>query len=363
MKKSLCGFFLVPIFIFLLGSCSGVDSPPGAEDALPDPLLADYSIMIPDANLRAVIKDTLATSCSITKDWGEITQDDLRQITTLVAIAKNIAVIDGIGLCSNIQVLRLVGNSIVDITPVTSLTALVDCTFRDNNITTIAPLEDLPHPEILEFFGIMGNSVSCSDWSAVITPSKFPNLQGFSVSGTADDGLTTLFTEEELETLLSTPPSGGFKDIQISRFPGIDDEAFTSLFNPYISDNSSSLLGMYIIDCSITNASLEKLATLSNLQYLILSGNTGITDLANLASIIGTSGYVSLNVSRTGITDLAILQEAYDAGGFHQADALINITNCGLSIIPESANYDVVDYLIGEGVNVVWEAGNKLIEE
>jgi len=361
MKKSLCVFVLVPIFIFLLGSCSGVDSPPGAEDALPDPLLADYSIMIPDANLRAVIKDTLATSCSITKDWGEITQDDLRQITTLVAIAKSIAVIDGIGLCSNIQVLRLVGNSIEDITPVTSLTALVDCTFRDNNITTIAPLEDLPHPEILEFFGIMGNSVSCSDWSAVITPSKFPNLQGFSVSGTTDDGLTTLFTNGELATFLSNPPTGGFEDIQISRFPEIDDTAFATLFDTYIFANASSLLGMYIIDCSISNASLSKLATLSKLQYLILSGNTGVTDLANLASIIGTSGYTSLNVSRTMITGLASLQTAYDAGGFHQTDASINITNCGLSIIPASANRAVVDYLIGKGVRVDWEAGNTII--
>jgi len=327
---------------------------------LPDPLLTDYATMIPDANLRTAIKDTLAASYSISKDWGAITQDDLRQITTLVAIAKNIAVIDGIGLCSNIQVLRLVGNSIVDIKPAVSLGALVDCTFRDNKITTIAPLKDLPHPEILEFFGIMGNSVAYSDWSTVITPSKFPKLHGFSISGTTADGSTTLFTNAQLESLLSNPPAGGLEDIQISRFPDIDETAFATLFDTYISANSSTLLGMYIIDCSISNASLLKLATLSKLQYLILSGNSDITELANLASIIGTSGYTSLNVSRTAITDLAILQAAYDAGGFHQADASINITNCGLSIAPASANRAVVDYLIGQGVRIDWEAGNTI---
>jgi len=348
-------------FIVVAVNSVGEGSPSEAVSAtLADLLLTDYLTMIPDANLRAAIKNTLAGSYGITKEWGDITQADLRQITTLVAIAKNIVLLDGIDLCSNIEILRVPINLIEDITPVAGLNALVDCTFRDNKITTIAALKDLAHPEIVEFLGVMGNSVSWSDWSAVITPSKFTKLHGFSVSGTTADGLTTLFTNAQLESLLASFPSGGLEDFQISHFPDLDDTAFASMFDTYISDNSPTLLGMYLIDCSFTDTSLAKLSSLPNLQYLNLSENPDITDLSALASVIKTSSFTSLNVSSTNLSDLQALKTAYDEGGFHQTGASINITYCGLDLRLGYADRTIVDYLVDKGVAVTWEGGNTI---
>jgi len=348
-------------FIVVAVNSAGASSPSEAVSAiLADPLQTNYLTMIPDLNLRAAIKDTLAASYSITKEWGKITQADLHKITTLVAIAKNIVLLDGIDLCSNIQILRLVANSIVDITPVAGLNALVDCTFRDNKITTIAPLKDLSHPEIVEFLGVMGNSVSWSDWSAVVSPSKFTKLHGFSVSGTTADGLTTLFTNAQLETFLASQPSGGLEDFQISRFPDLDDPAFASFFETYISENSLTLLGMYLIDCSLTDTFLAKIPTLPNLQYLNLSENPGITNLSTLAPVLKASSFTTLNVSSTNLINLQDLETAYDAGGFHQSGASINITYCGLDLKTGSGDRSIVDYLVGKGVAVSYEAGNSL---
>ncbi|MBU0528518.1 leucine-rich repeat domain-containing protein [bacterium] len=91
-------------------------------------------VTIPDANFRAVIRETLG------KPTGDITQLDMESIIALDGNSRSISDISGIEYCTNLQTLNLEDNNIVDISDLAGLTDLNFIDLSHNQISDIEPL-------------------------------------------------------------------------------------------------------------------------------------------------------------------------------------------------------------------------------
>lgn len=86
----------------------------------------------------------------------------------------------------------------------------------------------------------------------------------------------------------------------------------------------------------------------------------GISD-ASLGLIGGMTSLTGLGLyGNPAITDLSPMTTLYDDGAFQHAGAWIGVTKLGLDLTTGTANRDVVDYLVGNGVAVDYVTGNTV---
>ena len=84
---------------------SGSDEPQNPNDTEDN----DSDSIIADPNLEAVIRETL------NKDNDPLTAEDLQSLQNLQANNKGITELEGLQYCTNLQILNLADNSIVDV--------------------------------------------------------------------------------------------------------------------------------------------------------------------------------------------------------------------------------------------------------
>jgi len=106
--------------------------------------------LIKDANLEQAIRKTLH------KTDGDLTLSDLQSLTTLDASSLDIGSLEGLQYCSNLSELTLVGNQIIDITPLAGLTDLEELRLMHNQIRDISAVSGLVN---LHELGLMGNKI------------------------------------------------------------------------------------------------------------------------------------------------------------------------------------------------------------
>ena len=98
----------------------------------------DASVWMPDANLRAAMRNKLNIS-----DDTELTQGRMTDFSNLTIENKGINDITGLEYATNLKKLELRNNRISDITPLTGLTQLTELKVGENNISDITALAGL----------------------------------------------------------------------------------------------------------------------------------------------------------------------------------------------------------------------------
>ena len=116
-------------------SVSDADPPAPAGDTLLD---LSPEISIPDANLRAVVRNALG----LTED-ETLTQQKMHGLTRLSAPAHGITNLAGLEHAIRLMELDMPENQIADITPLRNLTTLFRIVLNDNSITSITSLTGL----------------------------------------------------------------------------------------------------------------------------------------------------------------------------------------------------------------------------
>ncbi|MCY3682874.1 MAG: leucine-rich repeat domain-containing protein [Gemmatimonadetes bacterium] len=205
----------------------------------------ENDVNIPDANLRAVIADSLGKG----RDEA-ITRAEMATLTSLEVQDANISDLTGLQFATNLTVLWLTGNPITDLSALCDLTNLTDLVLFGNTITDISALSNLTN---LIHLNLNHNTVS--DISVL---SNLTNLEWLFL---ADNAIT-------------------------------DISALSNLIN---------LSGLDISGANITDISV--LAKLTNLTQLALNDNC-ISDLSVLAKL---TNLTHLNLSENRISDFSPL--------------------------------------------------------
>ena len=272
----------------------------------------ENDVHIPDANLRAVIADSLGKPRDASISRAEMaTLSELRahdagiKDLTGLQFAINLESLwftynpfsDLTALCdlNKLEVLVFNGNSIADLSALSGLTNLTDLFLNDNRVPDLSPLSGLPS---LTIIGVNGNEIK--DMSAL-------------------SGLT------------------GLTRVALSRNAISDISSLSTLTN------------LIELDLSVNAISdISTLSGLTNLTHLNLSHNRipGCdTDLDVLSSL---TDLIQLNLRLNRISDLSALMNSAGLGGLD----LVDVRDNPLSV--ESLNVQV-PALQGRGVDVQFD--------
>ena len=205
-------------------------------------------ISIPDANLAAVIRETLGFA-----PGTPITQLDMLGLDRLNASQKQITNLTGLEHATRLKGVNLSKNSIVDLRPLAGLTQLRLLYTNENKISDISPLAKLTH---LSVCAVRFNQVS--DISPLAGLNRLVNLS-LDVNQVSD----------------------------ISPLAGLNRLVHLGLDNNSISDISplAELTNLENLALNLNEISdVEPLATLTNLEKLYLNHNE-ISDVEPLATL------------------------------------------------------------------------------
>ena len=251
-KKTAIGVFIV-FFLYALGGAAAQGLVGGFTPTLAPARPGD--VVVPDANLRAVIADNLGKASSET-----ITNSEIATLTRLDALNKGVRDLTGLEFATNLTKLDLGSekvngkyvnsNEISDLSPLSNLTNLRFLSLHHNSISDVSPLSDL---------------------TSLITLSLHRN----SIS-------------------------------DASAFSGLTSLRHLSLFDNSISDVSplsdlTSLKVLMLHDNSISDVS--PLSDLTNLRLLQLAHN----NISDVSPLSGLTGLKYLYLYNNSISDLAPL--------------------------------------------------------
>jgi hypothetical protein len=283
-----------------------------------DPLPFDPD-SIPDEQFR------LAIAANVDVEVAELTELHLRGLTRFDPLGHPITDLTGIGQLSNLRDLMLWGTALESLNPIIDLGATLEWLHCQNAI----------------------NGVAMQSMLSILTADNFPNLTGLNLSN-AEKMQTDTSTLINLFAGLPVLHAIGLD------FCAVDDTDFEILFDEVIDPTKLDLL--HLGRNNLTNASLDLIATLTQLKYLDLQNNP-VSDITLLASL---DRLISLELAYSDITDLEPLRELYDAGAFRTShnDRNIDIRYNNLDLRPGTDNREVVDYLLDKGVFLRWQEGN-----
>ena len=249
----------------------------------------ENDVNIPDANLRAVIADSLGKG----RDEA-ISRVEMATLTHLEVSDANISDLTGLQFATNLTYLWLTGNAITDLSALCDLTNLRDLVLFSNAITDISALSNLTN---LIHLNLNHNTVS--DLSVL---AKLTNLTYLFL---ADNTITNISALSNLTNLMGLNISGtSITDLAV--LANLTNLRELGLSNSVITDTStlSNLTHLRELDISGTNITdLAVLAKLANLTYLALNDNC-ISDLSALSKL---TNLTELNLSDNKISDFSPL--------------------------------------------------------
>ncbi len=227
----------------------------------------ENDVLIPDANLRAVIADSLGKP----RD-APITRAEMETLTHFQAPGANIRHIIGLQFAVNLKELWLQDNAITDLSPLCDLTELTDLVLYSNKISDISTLSNLVN---LHHLNLSHNKV--------YDISVLAELTDLGYLGLADSQISDFSTLSNLTNLIGLwIGNSGIADLSV--LDGLTELKELDLDNNNVSDVSAL-------------AGLRKLTLLrmSNNKIAVASGLSGLTNL------------IGLDISGTGIADLSVL--------------------------------------------------------
>ncbi len=246
-------------------------------------------INIPDANLRAVIAETLDKQPNV-----PLTRADMARLQGLNAHNRDIGDLTGLESATNLQEIRANNNLIADLSPLAGLSRLEVVEFRENVIRDLSPLSGLIN---LRELIVNGNLIS--DVSPV---SDLRRLVILEISGNAISDFSALTGLPKLQQIyFSNNPLADFSDF--AALPSL--RILRTWGTPVINlEGVRAFPKLQQLDiCGGEISDLTPLDGLTNLTELELAGNE-ITDITDLASLTGLK---RLNLRHNQITDVSPL--------------------------------------------------------
>ena len=334
---------------------------------------------IPDANLRAVIADSLGKASG-----APITRAEMATLTRLEAPNSNISDLTGLGFATNLTrlnlggevdlwsssgiTLRLDNNAISGVSPLSSLTNLTWLNLSGNDISDLSPLSNLTN---LTSLTLINNTISNLSPLTNLTSLTFLDLAGNNLSDSNLSPLTGLTSLTELGlsyNIISdlTPLSGlinltdlslrGNSISDLSSLSGLINLTELGLSYNIISDLTPlsgliNLRSLFLVNNIISD--LIPLSSLTNLRGQLWLGGNNISDLTPLSGLIdlwnlglgdnsisdisplsNLTNQSWLDLSRNSISDISALSNLTNLTGLHldynsisDISALSNLTN------------------------------------
>ena len=256
------------------------------------------NVTIPDANLRAVIEDSLSKSSGAT-----ITLAEMATLTKLVAPNSNISNLTGLEYATGLTYLDLGielaipivnSNSISDLSPLAGLTSLTWLSLIKNNITNISPLSSLTSLTTL--------NLQLNNISSISVLSSLTSLTGL---GLSDNNISDISVLSSL-TSLTGLGLGDNNISSISSLSNLTSLTRLSLFSNNISSISSlsnltSLTRLSLFSNNIS--SISSLSNLTSLTELTLSNN----DISSISSLSNLTSLTELTLSNNDISSISSL--------------------------------------------------------
>ena len=262
------------------------------------------TVTIADANLRAIIADSLGKS----RD-APITGDEMATLTRIDAPNRDIRNLTGLEHAVNLAILGLGSenvnnewinsNDISNLSPLSNLINLTWLNLNDNSISEISALSNLTN---LAGLYLWNNSIS--DISAL---SNLTNLTGLD-----------LFNNSISD---------------ISALSNLTNLAWLYLYNNSISEisalsNLTNLTGLYLFNNSISD--ISALSNLTNLERLWLYNNS----ISEISALSNLTNLTELYLFNNSISDISALSNLTNLTGLYLGDnsiseisALSNLTN------------------------------------
>ena len=287
-----------PDFLIFAGNF-GKASPYGGDE---------NNVDIPDANLRAVIADSLGKA----RD-EPITRTEMATLTRFKAQQANIRDLTGLQFATNLTELWLNDNEITELSTLCDLTKLTDLVLYTNTISDISALSNLAN---LHHLNLSNNTVS--------DISVLTDLTDLGYLGLAQNAISDLSELADLTGLIQL----SLNDNTVS-----DISALAKLTN---------LILLELNDNTISDVSV--LSRLTNLTELNLSGNC----VSNLSPLSNLSNLTRLNLYNNRISDFSPLVANAGLGNDHEVDVRKNPLNA------ESLNTHI-PVLQSRGVEVQFE--------
>ena len=231
------------------------------------------NVNIPDANLRAVIAETLDKA-----PQAPITRADMVRLTRLQAHNRDISDLTGLEFATNLNEILANNNLIADLSPLTELTRLNVIVFRHNVISDLSPLAGLIN---LRSLIVPDNLIS--DLSPI---AELSTLHDTDISRNAISDFSPLAGLTKLEHIwLHENPIADLSD-----FTGLTSlRGFHSWGTPVLNLSAlAELPKLQVLDiCGGDISDISPLGDLTNLNELYLVGNeiTDISPLANLTNL------------------------------------------------------------------------------
>jgi len=300
---------------------------------------------VPDPELRSLFEEATG------KPFAEITTADLLDLTELEAgydfeEAGGLTDLTGIELCSELLDLNLAGNSgLSQIEPITTLKKLSELGLQGCPIADYTLLGGITSLKKLSF---SPESTSSLAW---LTPANLPNL-------------TQIMLHSQVNLEYSEGLIDILEDFAWEKFwigLRLNASQFDELFERVLEPNISTLGSFGLYDASLlTNTNIDRLADFIHLGSLTIWHSA----IDNLEFLVDMTTITSLNLSgNASLTDLSPIRTLHENGGLAQDDDWkppVNLESLGMDLTPGSPNRAIVDYLIENGIPVLWETGNTV---
>ena len=297
------------------GQARGAETPP------------DASVWMPDANLRAVMRNKLNIS-----DDTELTQARMTDFSNLTVENKRINDITGLEYATNLKKLDLRRNKISDITPLTGLTQLTELKIGYNNVSDITALAGLTE---LTHVGLAENEIT--DITAL---ANLTNLIELWLRQNSISDITVLANLTKLTYL----NFGSNEVSDITALGSLTKLTYLNFGSNEVSDitalgNLTKLIELWAADNNISDVS--PLSSLIKLKQLGLANNP-ILDTSPLYSLtqgalkkvdITVSQYPPWDVNEDGsvdATDSALVTAALGQSGADIADPRTDVNSDGM---------------------------------
>ena len=257
----------------------------------------ENDVNIPDANLRAVIADSLGKG----RDEA-ITRTEMAVLTHLEAQDANISDLTGLQFATNLTFLWLTGNPITDLSPLCDITNLTGLVLFGNAITDISALANLTN---LGHLNLGGNNVS-DIWAL----SNLTNLNWISLNDNAIEDISALANLTNLTWL----DLSGNSISDISSLANLTNLGELNLSGTLITDLSalSNLTNLTLL--RLTNNAITNISALSNLTHLE-SLDLGYNSISDISVLSNLTNLTYLNLSDNAISDLSPLVANTGIGG------------------------------------------------
>ena len=251
--------------------------------------------LIPDANLHAVIAETLGKA-----PGDSIAEADLARLTRIDADERGISDLTGLEHATKLERIEFRHNAISDLSPLKDLTRLNNIKLRGNRITDVSPLADLTN---VDWLGLEENAIT--DLSPLRDLIK---LNGIGISGNPISDVSPLASLVSLEGVAAwSTPISDFSPL--SRLPRLrwiefgNDRSVTKI--PALK-GLRALRRLEIRGTSISD--LSSLAEFTQLQWLELVDNL----ISDVSPLVKLKNLETLNLDANLISDPSALAQLTD---------------------------------------------------